>query len=102
MQSQVRSAGKEKDELSQRLKVVKDAAKQSLQASSKRCYVHSVLPLVIDRIYASLEAVRTAMGDLKTKSEESFGVITNLRASMPDVQDLRNSISSAMRSELFI
>ncbi|TBU32816.1 hypothetical protein BD311DRAFT_736552 [Dichomitus squalens] len=81
LHSQIESSGKEKDELSQRLKAVKDAAKQSLQASSK-----------------SLEAVRTAMGDLKTRSEESFGAITNLRASIPDVQELRNSVSSAIES----
>ena len=36
MESQVESGRKEKEELSHRLNVVKEGAKQSLQASSKR------------------------------------------------------------------
>ncbi|KAM5540465.1 hypothetical protein V8D89_005923 [Ganoderma adspersum] len=80
LQARVDSAAKEKEDLSQRLKAVKDAAKQSLQTSSK-----------------SLEALRTAMDDLKTRSEESFGVTRDIRTSLIDVQDLRNSVTEAMK-----
>ncbi|KAI1795189.1 hypothetical protein LXA43DRAFT_882234 [Ganoderma leucocontextum] len=81
LQARVESVDKEKEELSQRLKGVKDAAKQSVQASSK-----------------SLDALRTAMDDLKTSSEESFGVARDIRTSLVDVQDLRNSVAVAMKS----
>ncbi|PIL37108.1 hypothetical protein GSI_00800 [Ganoderma sinense ZZ0214-1] len=79
LQARVDSVVKEKDDLVQRLKAVKDAAKQSLQASSK-----------------SLEALRTALDDLKTRSEESFGVTRDIRTSLTDVQDLRNSVTETM------
>ena len=40
------------------------------------------------------------MDDLKTRSEESFGVTHDIRTSLADVQDLRNSVTAAMKREL--
>ena len=54
----------------------------------------------IQRIYASLEALRTAMDDLKTKSQESFGVTHDIRTSLAEVQDLRHSVTTAMKRGL--
>lgn len=39
------------------------------------------------------------MHDLKTRSEESFGVTRDIRTSLIDVQDLRNSVTEAMKRE---
>ncbi|OBZ70439.1 hypothetical protein A0H81_09981 [Grifola frondosa] len=87
LQSQLESAKKEKDEMSQRLQAVKEAAKQSLLSSSAR------------RIYAvSLEEIRSTMSDLKAQSEESFNMIMQARSSLPEVQELRSTVSEAMKS----
>ncbi|RDX55571.1 hypothetical protein OH76DRAFT_1452530 [Lentinus brumalis] len=81
LHEQVESVRKEKDELAQRLKAVKEAAKQSLQSSSK-----------------SLETLRVSVTDLKTQSDASFNVTNDVRASLADVQELRDTISHTIKS----
>ncbi|KAI0723262.1 hypothetical protein C8Q76DRAFT_646575 [Earliella scabrosa] len=81
LQEQIESGRKEKEELAQRLQAVKEAAKQSLQSSTK-----------------SLEALRTAVSELKAQSEASFSVATDMRGSLADVQELRGAVSEAMKS----
>ena len=54
----------------------------------------------LHRIYASLEALRTAVSELKAQSEASFSVATDMRGSLADVQELRGAVSEAMKSEL--
>ncbi|KAI0832374.1 hypothetical protein BC628DRAFT_1414680 [Trametes gibbosa] len=80
LQSQVDSTRKERDELSQKLRALKDTARQSLQTSSK-----------------SLEGLRSTLSELKTQSEGSFAFIDDARSSLVDVQALRESISSSMK-----
>ncbi|TFK91494.1 hypothetical protein K466DRAFT_643900 [Polyporus arcularius HHB13444] len=81
LHEQVESVRKEKDELAQRLKAVKEAAKQSLQSSSK-----------------SLETLRVSVNELKTQSDTSFNVTNDVRASLADVQELRDTISHTIKS----
>ncbi|KAI0353620.1 hypothetical protein OH77DRAFT_1438040 [Trametes cingulata] len=80
LQSQVDAARKEKDELSQRLKTVKEAAKQSFQTSSK-----------------SLEALRSSVAELKTQSESSFTIISEARSSLVDVQEIRATVAASLQ-----
>ena len=47
----------------------------------------------------SLETLRAAVDDLKTKSDESFGITRDIRTSLADVQGLRNSVTEAMKRE---
>ncbi|KAI9001055.1 hypothetical protein BD414DRAFT_405053 [Trametes punicea] len=81
LQSQVDSARKEKDEVCQRLKAVKEAAQRSLQASC-----------------SSLEAMRSTMNELKSQSEASFVTFNDARSSLLDVQELRAQISISIQS----
>ncbi|KAI0719599.1 hypothetical protein C8T65DRAFT_716396 [Cerioporus squamosus] len=81
LQEQVGSVRKEKDELGQRLKAVKEAAKQSLQCSSK-----------------SLETLRVTINDLKTQSDASFSVTDDVRGSLADVHQLRDTILHTIKS----
>ncbi|OJT04146.1 hypothetical protein TRAPUB_5191 [Trametes pubescens] len=98
LQSQIESVRKEKDELSQRLKNVKDSAKQGLQSSSKRSTpvdfsnAHRLI-----WIYASLEALRMTVQELKTQSDGSFAFVNEARSSIDDVQALRTTISSSLQ-----
>lgn len=94
------SMRKEKEELSQRLKNVKDSAKQGLQTSSKRCaspFLASANRLTW--IYASLEALRQTMQGLKNQSESSFAFVSDARSSLADVQTLRTTISTSIQGE---
>ncbi|KAI0677576.1 hypothetical protein C8Q78DRAFT_1003352 [Trametes maxima] len=79
LKAQVLSTRAEKEESLQRLKAVKDAAKQSLQQSCK-----------------SLEAMRLSVEGLKTQSEASFTVLGEARSSLADVHQLREVVSSSM------
>ncbi|KAI0375592.1 hypothetical protein BV20DRAFT_1047883 [Pilatotrama ljubarskyi] len=81
LHAQVEAARKQKDELTHRLKSVKEAAKQSLQTSSK-----------------SLEALRTSVHELKTRSENSFTIVSDARSSLTDVQELRATVAASLRS----
>ncbi|RPD81149.1 hypothetical protein L226DRAFT_542362 [Lentinus tigrinus ALCF2SS1-7] len=81
LQEQLECSRKEKSDLVQRLKAVKDAAKQSLQSSSK-----------------SLETLRVTINDLKSQSETSFGMTSDIRTSLADVQELRDTISQTIKS----
>lgn len=94
------SVRKEKVELAQRLTAVKEAAKQSLQSSTKRWML--VVLITVSQancIYASLGTLRTAVSELKTQSESCLSVAADARGSLADVQELRNTISEAMKSE---
>ncbi|KAI0750729.1 hypothetical protein C8Q80DRAFT_1153650 [Daedaleopsis nitida] len=75
LQEQVAASRKEKDELAERLKAVKDAAKRSLQSSFK-----------------SLEAFRTTVDELKAQSEVSLGIGNDVRDSLASVEELRNTV----------
>ncbi|TFY56360.1 hypothetical protein EVJ58_g7693 [Rhodofomes roseus] len=82
LQSQLESVKGEKEEALKRLQAVKDAAKQSLEKSSK-----------------SLSALEDVMNELKTKSQSSFEMVIKAQSTLPDVQELRESVSEAMRNE---
>ncbi|KAL6309669.1 hypothetical protein BKA93DRAFT_821394 [Sparassis latifolia] len=81
LQDQLETAKSEKDEALKRLQAVKDAAKHSLESSSK-----------------SLNDLQSTLTDLKTKSDDSFAVVSAVRKSLPDVQELRVSISEAIKN----
>ncbi|CDO71266.1 hypothetical protein BN946_scf184908.g23 [Trametes cinnabarina] len=81
LQSQLDHARKEKDEVSSRLKAVKEAAQRSLQASC-----------------SSLEAMRCSVDDLKTQSDVSFSTINDARSSLANVQELRADIATSLQS----
>ncbi|KAL7282377.1 hypothetical protein ACG7TL_003847 [Trametes sanguinea] len=81
LQSQLVTANKEKDEISQRLKAVKEAAQRSLQASC-----------------SSLEAMRTSVAELKTQSETSFNTINDARSSLANVRELRADIAASIQN----
>ncbi|KAI0650768.1 hypothetical protein C8Q79DRAFT_945109 [Trametes meyenii] len=80
LKAQVVSTRVEKEETLQRLKAVKEAARQSLQQSC-----------------TSLEAMRLSVEGLKTQSETSFTVLGEARSSLADVTELREVITSSMQ-----
>ncbi|KAI0940017.1 hypothetical protein AcV5_001238 [Taiwanofungus camphoratus] len=81
LQVQLEALRNEKDEAMERLKAVKETAKRSLESSSK-----------------SLHDLESTLNDLKTQSQESFQVLAQARNSLPDVRELRETISGAMKS----
>lgn len=50
-------------------------------------------------MYASLDALRSTIYELKAQSDTSFGLTHSARASLADVQELRNTSSAVMKSE---
>ncbi|CCM03174.1 uncharacterized protein FIBRA_05296 [Fibroporia radiculosa] len=78
LQSQIESLKCEKEDALKRLQGIKHAAKQSLETTSK-----------------SLE---TTMNELKAQSQSSFEFVIQSRQSLPNVQDLRETIANAMKS----
>lgn len=49
----------------------------------------------------SLHDLESTLNDLKTQSQESFRVLAQARNSLPDVRELRETISGAMKSMRF-
>ncbi|KZT74344.1 hypothetical protein DAEQUDRAFT_660525 [Daedalea quercina L-15889] len=81
LRSQLGSTKTEKEEALKRLQAVKDAAKLSLEKSSKRYDLD----------------LEDAINELKTKSRSSFEVVDKVQNSLPDVQELRQAVADAMR-----
>ncbi|CAL1700791.1 unnamed protein product [Somion occarium] len=81
LQSQLESAKAEKKEALQRVKAVKEAAKQGLEKSSK-----------------SLDDMRTTLDSLKTQASESFAIVGQAKMSFSDVQDLRETVLTSLKS----
>ncbi|EED84713.1 predicted protein [Postia placenta Mad-698-R] len=83
LQAQLENVKGEKEEVVKRLKAVKDAAKRSLETTSKR-----------------LSGLGAAMEDLKAQSLTSFEAITQARCTLPDVQELKATVSEAIEKLL--
>ncbi|KAH9938195.1 uncharacterized protein B0H18DRAFT_1112374 [Fomitopsis serialis] len=81
LQSQLDNVKGEKEEALKRLQSVKDAAKQSLEKSSK-----------------SLSNLEDVMNELKIRSQSSFEVVAKAQSTLPDIQEMRETVSEAMRS----
>ncbi|GJE84222.1 hypothetical protein PsYK624_002980 [Phanerochaete sordida] len=81
LKTQLETAKTEKEELTHRVKAVKETARQGLDAASK-----------------SLEETRTAMNSLKAQSEDTFAFFVQAKAVLPDVAELRETVSGSIKS----
>ncbi|EKM59216.1 uncharacterized protein PHACADRAFT_169695 [Phanerochaete carnosa HHB-10118-sp] len=81
LKTQIDSTKSEKVELMQRIKSVKDAARQGLEATSR-----------------SLGGMRASMDGLKAQSDETFAFYIQAKAVMPDVKELRETVSESIKS----
>ena len=98
LQEQLKSVQEERDALSQKIKSVKDAAKQSLESNSKRYLNHSIKLECTNLLYASLEEMHSVMKRLQSQTESSFTVANEIRASLPDLKELREDVADAINS----
>ncbi|THG95481.1 hypothetical protein EW026_g6184 [Hermanssonia centrifuga] len=73
----------EKDEIAQRLRAVKEAAKHGLESSSR-----------------SLDGVRSSLDTLKAQSEDSFAFAALAKSSLADVEELRATVTETMKAPL--
>ncbi|EMD40764.1 hypothetical protein CERSUDRAFT_91505 [Gelatoporia subvermispora B] len=81
LRTQLDAAKSEKDDVLKRLSAVKEAAKRTLDSSSQ-----------------SLRDMDSALKELKSQSESSFEVITRARESLPEIQEMRKTISDAINN----
>ncbi|PSS05388.1 hypothetical protein PHLCEN_2v3877 [Hermanssonia centrifuga] len=70
----------EKDEITQRLRAVKEAAKHGLESSSR-----------------SLDGVRSSLDNLKAQSEDAFAFAALAKFSLADVEELRTTVTETMK-----
>ncbi|THH32922.1 hypothetical protein EUX98_g1277 [Antrodiella citrinella] len=83
LQEQLETAQRDKEECLQRIKVVKDATKHSLESSAR-----------------SLESLKAAMDDLKAESQESFGPARQTQECLSDIVELRGTVTESLNSSV--
>ncbi|TDL29562.1 hypothetical protein BD410DRAFT_780005 [Rickenella mellea] len=79
LQRQLASAMSEKADMAKELRLVKEKAKECLKVSA-----------------TNLQVMGKEFEDLKKRSKESFQLCSDIRASIPDVKDLRESVQESM------
>ena len=50
-------------------------------------------------VFCSLEGVRTSLDGLRAQSTDVFAFVAQAKSSLPDIQELRNTIQESMKGE---